>query len=179
MAEFTKDDFVTFVQNQLKMQNDDNVALRSLNDDFACIINTYLPRYKNDPEKIDPENNIDCPFGELGLIDNANKFKKTYKKVIPLPTTISPWVALAIITDRANGRKEIGLNELLTGRCNIGRVFNLDAAAMLDILYRIERLHEIKIIRTAGLDVIHLLNERTFQSCVDEFYKSLKSEECI
>ena len=180
MSEFTKDDFVAFVQNQLKMQNDDDaVALRSLNDDFSCIINTYLPRYKTNSGKIDPENNIDCPFGELGLIDNANKAKKTYKKVIPLSITIDPWVALAIISDRANGRKEIGLNELLTGSCNIGRVFNLDAAAMLDILYRIERLHEIKIIRTAGLDVIHLQNERTFQSCVDEFYKNLKSEESI
>lgn len=179
MSEFSRDDFVNFVQNQLKMKEDDNVALRSLNDDFSCIINTYLPRYKNNPEKIEPENNIDCPFGELGLLDNANKAKKTYKKVIPLPVSINPWVALAVISDRANGRKEISLNELLTGACNIGKVFNLDAVTMLDILYRIERMHEIKIVRTAGLDVIHILNEHTFQSCVEEFYKSLNSEDNI
>lgn len=176
MSEFSRDDFVAFVQNQLKMKGTENVALRSLNDDFSCIVNTYLPRYKNNPEKIDPENNIDCPFGELGLLDNANKAKKTYKKVIPLSVSIDPWVALAVISDRANGKKEISLNELLTGDCNIGKVFNLDAVTMLDVLYRIERLHEIKIIRTAGLDVIHILNEPTFQSCVGEFYKSLSSE---
>lgn len=176
MSEFSRDDFVSFVQNQLKMKGTENVALRSLNDDFSCIVNTYLPRYKNNPEKIDPENNIDCPFGELGLLDNANKVKKTYKKVIPLSVSIDPWVALAVISDRANGKKEISLNELLTGDCNIGKVFNLDAVTMLDVLYRIERLHEIKIIRTAGLDVIHILNEPTFQSCVNEFYKSLSSE---
>lgn len=179
LAEFSRDDFVTFVQNQLKMKDDDNVALRSLNDDFSCIINTYLPRYKNNPEKVEPENNIDCPLGELGLIDITNKTKKIYKKVIPLSVSVNPWVALAVIVDRANGRKEISLNELLTGHCNIGRVFNLDSVTMLDILYRLERMHEIKIIRTAGLDVIHILNERTFQSCVDEFYKSLNSEEEI
>ena len=176
MSEFSRDDFVSFVQNQLKMKGTENVALRSLNDDFSCIVNTYLPRYKNNPEKIDPENNIDCPFGELGLLDNANKVKKTYKKVIPLSVSIDPWVALAVISDRANGKKEISLNELLTGDCNIGKVFNLDAVTMLDVLYRIERLHEIKIIRTAGLDVIHILNKPTFQSCVNEFYKSLSSE---
>ena len=176
MSESSRDDFVSFVQNQLKMKGTENVALRSLNDDFSCIVNTYLPRYKNNPEKIDPENNIDCPFGELGLLDNANKVKKTYKKVIPLSVSIDPWVALAVISDRANGKKEISLNELLTGDCNIGKVFNLDAVTMLDVLYRIERLHEIKIIRTAGLDVIHILNKPTFQSCVNEFYKSLSSE---
>lgn len=176
MSEFSRDDFVAFIQNHLKMSGTEDVALRSLNDDFSCIVNTYLPRYKNNPEKIDPENNIDCPFGELGLLDYANKAKKTFKKVIPPSVSINPWVALAVISDRANGKKEISLNELLTGNCNIGKVFNLDAVTMLDVLYRIERLHEIKIIRTAGLDVIHILNEPTFQSCVNEFYKSLSSE---
>lgn len=59
---------------------DTTVAIRSLNDDFTCIVNTYLPRYKTNSEKISPENNIDCPFGELGLIDIANKKKRTFKK---------------------------------------------------------------------------------------------------
>lgn len=58
---------------------DTTVAIRSLNDDFTCIVNTYLPRYKTNSEKISPENNIDCPFGELGLIDIANKKKELLK----------------------------------------------------------------------------------------------------
>ena len=53
-----------------------SVAIRSLNDDFSCIINTYLPRYKSNPNRIAPESNIDCPFGELGLIDTLSKRKE-------------------------------------------------------------------------------------------------------
>lgn len=78
-----------------------------------------------------------------------------------------------MIQDQANNRKEIGLNELLTAPCNIGKVFNLDAISMLDLLRRIEKLGEIKIIRTAGLDIIRILSDRTFQECVDLYYANL------
>ena len=138
MAEFTKEDFVASLQNYVLMNGDNlSVAIRSLNDDFTCIINTYLPRHRSNTSKSNPENNIDSPFGDLGLIDILNKVKKTYKKSIPAITSINPWVAFAVIQDQANDRKEIGLNELLTAPCNIGKVFNLDAISMLDLLRRI------------------------------------------
>lgn len=175
MSEFTKEDFVAALQNYVLMSDGEaSVALRSLNDDFACIVNTYLPRYKTSQKHISPENNIDCPFGELGLIDVLNKDKKIYKKSIPAPESFNPWAILAVITDQAHGRTEIGLNELLTAQCNIGRVFNLDAITMLDVLHQVERLGEIKIIRTAGLDVIRILNQRSFQECVDTYYANIE-----
>lgn len=174
VSEFTKEEFVQEMQNYIMMSEDESsVALRSLNDDFSCIINTYLPRYKTNPEKVSPENNIDCPFGELGLIDIANKKKKTFKKVIPVAKSFNPWVVLSVIEDQANGRDEIGLNELLTSPCNIGKIFNLDAITMLDILHLIENIGMLKIIRTAGLDVIHLNQQLTFIECVERYYESI------
>ena len=152
-------------------------AIRSLNDDFQCIINTYLPRYKTNPAKLSPENNLDCPFEELGLVDILDKRKKVYKKSVPSSGTINPYVALAVIMDNANGRKEISLNELLTAPCNIGKVYNLDSITMLDILYRIEKYGYIKIYRTAGLDVITLQNELSFLDCVERFYMSIEGRE--
>ncbi len=177
VPEFSRDDFVEQIQKYLKMNWDnDSVAVRSLNDDFACIINTYLPRFKSNPAKVSAENNIDCPLGELGLVDILNKKRKTYKKSIPSASTFDPWVVLAIIVEQAGERREISLNELLTAPCNIGRVFNLDSITMLEILYRIERLGEIKIIRTAGLDVIHILNAPTFIDCVNHYYTSINEQ---
>lgn len=174
MSEFTREEFVQALQNYILMANDgSSVAIRSLNDDFACIINTYLPRYKSNPGKISPENNIDCPFGELGLIDILNRKQKTYKKSIPAASSLNPWVVLAVIVDQAEGRDEIGLNELLTKPCNIGKVFNLDAITMLDVLHEIENLGPIKIIRTAGLDVIHLNTQLTFEDCVKKYYETI------
>ncbi len=177
MTEFSRDDFVDSMTRWIKMERgEDVVAIRSLNDDFLCIINTYLPRYKINPNKIAPESNIDCPFGELGLIDILSKEKKTYRKAIPTANSIDPWVALAVIVDQAQGVKEISLNELLTAPCNIGKTFNLDAITMLDVLYKVERLNKIKINRTSGLDVIRILDDLEFQDCVDAYYNSINTQ---
>lgn len=178
MTEFTKDDFTESIQKYIKMAGDGNeVAARSLNDDFTCIVNTYLPRYKANPAKVSAENNIDCPFGELGLLDVLSKSKKTFKKSTPITTSIHPWVALAVICDNAKGETEIPLNELLTAPGNIGRVFNLDSIGMLDVLYRIERMGELKVNRTAGLDVILLNNEYSFIDCVERYYQSINERD--
>lgn len=177
MSEFTRDDFVSFLQQRIRMEEEaSDVAIRSLNDDFSCIVSTYLPRYKTSPNRVAPESNIDCPFGELGLIDILSREKKTYRKTIPSASTIDPWVALAVIVDHKGADKDIGLNELLTAPRNIGKTFNLDAITMLDILYKIERLGMIKIIRTAGLDIIRILREVSFQDCVNSYYETIDKQ---
>lgn len=115
-----------------------------------------MPRRKTDGKNFLPENNIVCPFAELGLIDALN-----------------PLVALAVIVDNADGRKEISLTELLCSAKNVGRVFNLDSIALLEVLRKLERLQFVKINRTAGLDVLSLRRELIFADCVEKFYASL------
>ena len=167
LSDFTRDEFATQITNYIKMQtNTDSgkeftVAPRSIEDDFNCIINTYVPRYKTMPRKVSAENNIDCPLGEMGLIDIIKKEKNNavYKKSTPSATSLNPWVVLAVIHDNADGGSEISLNELLTKPRNIGRTFNLDSIAMLDVLHRAESTGELKIVRTAGLDIINLFNK--------------------
>lgn len=175
MSEFSRDDFVSALQSYISMNDEKlEVALRSLNDDFACIINTYVPRFKINPKRVSPENNIDCPLGELALIDVSGRDKKLFRKATPISSTFSPWVILAIIIDQSKGKREIPLNELLTAPCNIGKVFNLDAITMLDILYQVEKTGELKIIRNAGLDIIRLTNSAdSFQEYVNRYYESI------
>ena len=174
--DFDKDDFLEQIQNYLKMKGI-NVALRSLADDFTCIINTYVPKNKSTQPKDSPENNITCPLGELGLIDILGKKGKTvlYRKAIPMAKSFNPWVVLAVILEQAQGKEEVGLNELLNGKRNIGKVFNIDSICMLETLHEIERIGEIKIIRTAGLDVIRINNiHRTFEECVENYYADIE-----
>ncbi len=173
VSEFTKEDFVAALQSYSIMEGDGTGSLRTWGDDCNCIISTYMPRYKTGTSKVSPEDNTDCPLGELGLIDYVNKIKKTYKKSIPSTTSINPWIALAVICDQAKERKEIGLNELLNSSCNIGKVFNLDAITMLDVLHNVEKIGELKIIRTAGLDVVQIINNRTFEECVEKYYQNI------
>lgn len=171
LSEFSKEDFVKELNNYVLI-NGVSVAQRSLEEDFNCIINTYLPRFKSNPEKVSPENNLDCPLSELALVDTISK-KKLYKKSIPLTNSFNPWIILAVIMEQAKERTSMPLNELLTGENSIGKVFNLEAISMLEILHNVEKTNEIKIIRTAGLDIIKINNERNFQECVDRYYESI------
>lgn len=175
MQEFTREDFVSGLQ-AFTVMNDVSVASRSLNDDFSCIINTYVPRYKTSPGSVSPENNIDCPFGELGLLDIVNKEKKLYRKAAPSPETFDPWIVLAVIMDQSEGMNEIGLNNLLNDPCNIGKTFNLDVITMIDVLRKAEKTGAIRIIRTAGLDVVRIDKQYSFDKCVENYYRGITGE---
>ena len=178
LSDFSREDFASQIMSYIKMQDEEaSVAPRSIEDDFNCIINTYVPRYKTMPTKVSAENNIDCPLGEMGLIDIIKREKNNtvYKKAIPSPASFNPWVILAVIYDNAEGRSEISLNELLTKEKNIGRIFNLDSIVMLDVLHSVESTGELKIIRTAGLDVINLKNQYSFEECVQRYYEDIEN----
>ena len=147
--------------------------VRSLDDDFNCIINTYMPRYKTSPSKDEPESNMDCPLSELGLVDFHNKKERTYKKTIPAAHTIDPLIAVAVIIDNAGRRTEIPLSEIQNSSGNIGRVFNLDTITLLTVLNAAERAGYVEVVRTAGLDLLHITTRNTFLECVQQYYDKL------
>ena len=148
MKEFTREDFVRALDNYIVMEfSGVSHAERSMQDDFNCIINTYVSRFKLNPGKISPENNIDCPLGELGLIDIANKETKLYRKQVVSTKLFNEWIILAIIFEQCQtyfaenkDKMEIDLDQLLHGKNSIGKVFNMDTLTLLEIL----RLAELK-----------------------------------
>lgn len=179
--EFTRDDFIMHLENYIRMNGEDAKGTRILTDDFNCIINTYIPRIKSNPEKVNPENNIDCPLGELSLIDIQNKKEKIYKKSIPKLDTIHPIIVLAIIVDNADNN-EIRISSILNDKCNAGKILNLDIITLTSMLSKIELMGYIKVIRTAGLDVIRLNNNiqgetkgERFLWCINEYYRIINS----
>ena len=174
IIEFTREEYVKALQNYIMMAEEE-AALRSLNDDFSCIVNTYVARAKTSMAKASPENNVDCPFGELGLIDILSKRggNTVYRKSALAASAVDPWIALAIIYDRAGAAEEIGLGTMLSAPCNIGKVFNLDSITLLDVLYRAEQTGHIKIVRTAGLDYVALRSGMGFIDCVKRYYEEM------
>lgn len=167
--EFNREDFVKQL-NAYILLNESEVSERSLDDDFNCIINTYVPRIKSNPGKVHPESNIDCPLGELSLVDIVSKKTKTYKKSVPKLDSIHPLVILAVIVDQAKGANEIKISSIQNDKYNAGKVFNLDIITLTSLLNKIELMGYIKVVRTAGLDVITIEGEIDFLGCVREYY---------
>jgi hypothetical protein len=151
----------------------EKVAERSLEDDYNCIVSTYVPRIKLNPNKFSPEENTDCPLGELGLIDIVNRKAKVYKKSAPKKDTIHPLILLAVILDQADGERSVRISEIQNAPSNAGKVFNLDIIALTTLLYKIELMGYIKVVRTAGLDVIGIHTEMDFLECVRDYYRRI------
>lgn len=171
-SEFTREDFVKQLNGYILM-NEADVSERSLENDFNCIINTYVSRLKSNPSKVNPESNIDCPLGELSLVDIVNKKTKIYRKSVPKLDSIHPLVALAIIVHQAKGKKEIKISAIQNDKYNLGRIFNLDIITLTNLLNKIELMGYIKVVRTAGLDVITIEREIDFLGCVKEYYSAI------
>jgi len=172
LSEFTRDDFVVQLNNYIRM-NDNEVSERSLDDDYTCIINTYVPRIKSNPEKVQPESNIDCPLGELGLIDIISKKDRLYKKCTPKKDTLHPLILLAVILDNSAAETEIKITSIQNEKNNAGKIFNLDIITLINLLNKLELMGYIKVIRTAGLDVIRIDKKMDFLECVREYYRAI------
>lgn len=187
MTEFIKDDFVSELL-KFDKGNGGSTARSSFESDFECIVNTYVSRFKNASE-IDPEDNIESPFAELGLIDFVGGERKMYRKVIPPKQNIPSLVFLAVLyrmceknmnDGYAYKNLEIPLSDIQNRKNGAGKLFNLDVITLMDVLSELESRDFLKVVRTAGLDVVRLfawkdLDEReAYKKCVEEYYKELK-----
>ena len=170
--EFSEDDFQSSVKKYVRMSGNNLPSERSVSDDFKCIINTYHSKQSSD---INPEDNIESPLTELGLIEylyNKNNIR-IYKKVAIKENLLPDLIALAIIINSANGEKELKISNLLKGKKSIGKVFNLDMVRIINILYSLEKQGYIKVIRTAGLDIVEILTDIKYADCVQLYYDKL------
>lgn len=180
-SEFTREDFLVQLNKYLRNSDEGDKPIRTIEDDFNCIISTYVPRMKSNPEKVRPESNIDCPLGELGLIDIVGTEKsgsrlKIYRKSAPKKDTLHPLILLAVIIDQSNGADEIRISAIQNNNGNAGKVFNLDIINLTALLYKIELLGYIKVVRTAGLDVIQIKTKWNFLDCVEKYYRTINGE---
>jgi hypothetical protein len=174
LNEFSKEDFLNQINNFIRLSGEE-VSERSVEDDFNCLLSTYIPRIKSNPEKVLPESNIDCPLGELGLIDYENKKEKIYKKTTINDDDLPPLIALAIIVDNAKGQSEIKISAIQNDEKNLGKLFNMDIISLTNLLYKLELMGYIKVVRTAGLDVISIITSMNFLECVNQYYTLLNN----
>lgn len=179
LSEFQKDDFTIALQNYVQMNDASQVAQSSLEDDFNCIINSYVLRKKLNPTRVNPESNIECPLDELGLVEiikGTKSRERTFKKVPPKKGLIPPLILLAVIREINQKNVEIRISELLNGNGNIGKIFNLDIVSLHRELEILSKKELIDIVRTAGLDLIKIKTDKDFFCLVRDYYASLNGK---
>lgn len=171
IVEISRENFTDGIKSFLLENDGAQVSDRALDDDFDCIIKTYFSNNEN----IIPESNMECPLCELGLITSQDSKAKTFSKVTPRNTAINPLVVLAVIIKENQDaeNKEIKISHLENAPKNIGKIFNLDSLSVSSYLDKLQNMGYIKVNRTAGLDIIKLTTQFTFEQCVQEYYRSI------
>ena len=85
-------------------------------------------------------------------------------------------ILLSAILHLANGKEEIRITDLLFGTNemhSVGKIFQLDTVALMKLLYDLEKLDKLKVIRTAGLDIVRIQDGLTEEQCIEEYYHTL------
>lgn len=174
--EFDEEDFFKRVKQYVTMIDVNKLpAERVISDDYKCIITTYYSRTHADDKKINPEDNTYCPLTELKLINyvTTEDGMKIYRKNTPEVNTIPELIATAILLNAVGKSKEVKISFIQNGKNNLGKILNLDTMSLLNLLYKIEALGYIRVVRTAGLDIVNIITDMTPLDCVKKYYSEL------
>lgn len=175
MTEFSSDDFCRAIRKWDEMNNENakKTAYSSFEKDFDCIRRTYISRLSGDD---DPESNMDSPLSELGLLSQSSKDE--VKKTSPLKNNIPGEILFSLILKmRGNvneSKNEIKLSSLLNEKCSPGKIFNMNSILLMNLLSELENKDYLQVVRTAGLDVVRIKKQMTFEESVTKYYEEME-----
>lgn len=179
MTEFTEEDFEKAVRKYISMNapEKETPSSRTITDDFKCIVNTYYSKRRSlvEGENDDPEDNMTCPLTELGLVSGVvvRRNERLYRRETPRSENVPELIVLAAILYRYGDMKEIRISALQKDVNSIGKVFCLDTIMLHNILNKLDALGYLRVVRTAGLDVVKLATDMTFLECIALYYQEL------
>ena len=176
MQEFSEDDYYKFLRKYITMQENETMpSARAVSEDFKCIINTYCDNKQYKKTEVDPENNMECPLTELCLISYVTSVQgvRIFRKSAPKTDVLPEMIVMYAILKQIGADKEIKISQLQNATNSVGKIFLLDTLSLLQILYKLEARGCIKVVRTAGLDVIQILADFTPEECVKQYYEEL------
>lgn len=165
-AIFDKEDFVINLE-RWTLANMKEVSVDSLNRDFECFVRTYLS-FEGTPEDI-----LVCPLGNLGLMElvedksqtvfGSLKKNRLYRFKKPelkgLDPLIIGWALIRWQREYKQCAFQVSFNETLRDHNSPGRLFNLSASLLIEVINRLNEQHPdlaCRIIRSNNLDLIEL-----------------------
>jgi len=158
---FDQQGFVSALQNWIIHAERKSISEKSLKRDFDCLVRTYLP----DRRARSPEDLIESPLAQLGLLTEANNSHqmRRYYLLRPDPSRIHPLILLYVLLHwqqhHQPDARQVGLAQVLREPANAGRVFNLNTAGLSNGLTCLSDEYpdlSVRLTRTAGLDQLTL-----------------------
>lgn len=165
LEEFTREELEReMVKLASRASGGAGVSLRSVKDDCDAILRMYGKRREKDSN---PEEKNTSPFGVMGLIKRS---EDGYAKAQPNLQKLPAEIVLYLLPQVLEGKRGIGIEELLESAGGPGKILNLKRAGLMELLEQLERAGKVRIDQTAGLDMLYLPKAQTSETIWKEYY---------
>lgn len=148
-SKFEKELLVSYLIEYFKINGYEIGAETSLESDVSIAIRSYS---NNDVSN--PENNMNCPLGKLTLIKIDDR--KIYYKNQPSHSSLHYLVVYYVMEECMNRVADFNLDDFCNKENNPMRIFNITKPMLLLYLEEMQNAGIVKIIKTAGLNTIHI-----------------------
>lgn len=138
---------------------------KSLSNDVDVLLNMY----SRNKEKSDPEDKNISPFSQLALIRNLDgRFVKNH----PDKKTFSEMIVLYELILMIGNCEGISIENAIYRKNGLANIYNLTSVMANDYFDRLDAAGYIRVNRTAGLDMIYLVNRIAALKVLEEYYKN-------
>lgn len=164
--EFTKEAMIReMISQAAQLEGMEHVSEKSVESDCEAILRMYL---KKADRESDPEEKNISPFGVFELLRQRNHI---YWKNQPGLNLIPSEIVLYLLTDCISQEGGVNMDDLLRKPGSPGCVLNLKRTGLLEKLEELEAGGRIQMNRTAGLDMVYLLEKPTKEEIVDQYFQ--------
>lgn len=162
---FNKENLLSNLTSYILETYNKEVSERSIKDDISCLLNTYISKQVRTPE-----DNIESPFADLGLITFANKKNGEINYIKTHKYDMNIYLAYYILLNLSKDNEVLDFKSIIESKNSLGNIFNLDSYEVMDIMDLLQNKGLIKIIRTGGLDYIVFLEKISMTEVLTKIY---------
>jgi len=153
-ARFERATCIEGLRRYLAQSGQRMASSRTLDRDVACFLKSYAVQIPSEPA--DPEESLDCPLRELGLLVHSTQtgFFHLDQSLKAVPYELFSFaVDFAMENSQTSGtgkKVDLSLTEIATNSFMPGRVFCLSSEATYELLAQYESSGLLKLINQAG-----------------------------
>lgn len=148
-----------------KYANGQKFSEKSLRNDVEVLLNMYSKR----KDKSDPEDKNVSPFAQLGLIKNLDG---KYIKNHPSRRYFSEMLVLYEVALMIGERESISIDDIVNGDNGLAKIYNMTSIMANDMFDHLDASGDLKVDRTAGLDMIYPMRKLVPEQIIEEYYKN-------
>ena len=142
-----------------------NFSEKSLSSDVDVLLNMY----SKNREKSDPEDKNVSPFSQLALIKNMDG---RYIKNHPDKKSFSEMIVLYELVLMLKDSVGVSIEKAVHGENGLANIYNLTSVMANDYFDRLDAAGYIQVNRTAGLDMIYLVQKIKALDVLEKYYKN-------